>query len=303
MLSHQDTPTKQSPGFQDDESTFPFLVYDLLEDAEKLGFTHTVSWSQDGTSFMVHDRKIFTDQILPIYFKQSQFKSFQRQLNFYAFDRVRIGPLAGKQRILVFWQRQCASNTLSLHISLCCSGSYAHPDFRRGSRRLCHLITRTSTTKANRRPRKATKRNRADKSNTCPKQKNTVSSQQSILQRDAHSDFMGPCTYRDVLPNLLQDDMRTPIQPSSMEKDDGQIPLLPMSKASHCVATPCHVGLKSIFDYPVPPMKGERLLMSDFALPQNVFKGTGNTDGAVNDGDVVDEIIATFRSRLVRGMQ
>lgn len=64
-------------GFQDSDDSFPFRLHRLLQDATNYGFSTIVSWILDGTAFMVHDRDQFIRQIMPKYFSQSQFKSFQ----------------------------------------------------------------------------------------------------------------------------------------------------------------------------------------------------------------------------------
>ena len=48
-----------------------------------------------GRSFLVHKTKEFTDRIMPKYFNQGKFASFQRQLNLYGFKRLTRGPDAG----------------------------------------------------------------------------------------------------------------------------------------------------------------------------------------------------------------
>jgi len=55
-------------------------------------------WSEDGETFVVKDPNKFEQQIIPQFFKHSKFSSFVRQLNFYAFrkikyaDTIRIDP-------------------------------------------------------------------------------------------------------------------------------------------------------------------------------------------------------------------
>lgn len=55
-------------------------------------------WSEDGETFIVKDPVKFEKQIIPQFFKHSKFTSFVRQLNFYAFrkikyaDSIRIDP-------------------------------------------------------------------------------------------------------------------------------------------------------------------------------------------------------------------
>lgn len=55
-------------------------------------------WSEDGETFVVKDPIKFEKQIIPQFFKHSKFSSFVRQLNFYAFrkikyaDTIRIDP-------------------------------------------------------------------------------------------------------------------------------------------------------------------------------------------------------------------
>ena len=53
----------------------------------------TISWQCDGKSFMIHDKDIFENEIMPLYFKTSRWKSFQKQLNIYWFQKVK-----GKRR-------------------------------------------------------------------------------------------------------------------------------------------------------------------------------------------------------------
>jgi hypothetical protein len=96
-------------------SRLPFVwkLYEMLEEMERTGNEHIVSWSAHGKAFKVHNLKAFVTKIVPMYFKQSKYKSFQRQLYFYGFTRITSGP----------------------HV-----GSYGHPEFIRGSKAACLSI-------------------------------------------------------------------------------------------------------------------------------------------------------------------
>jgi hypothetical protein len=76
----------------------------MVEDAEENDFSDVVSWINGGRSFKVHKPMDFLDKIMPTYFNQTKYKSFQRQLNLYGFVRSHHG---------------------------CHKGSYSHKHFRR----------------------------------------------------------------------------------------------------------------------------------------------------------------------------
>ena len=71
--------------------SFPSQLHHMLDDAERRGFDDIVSWQPHGRCFVVHKVKEFVEQILPNYFRQSKFPSFQRQLNLYEFSRITQG--------------------------------------------------------------------------------------------------------------------------------------------------------------------------------------------------------------------
>ena len=66
---------------------FPTLLHLVLTRAEKDGYSHICSWQPHGRCFMVHNRELFVQEVMPQYFRQSQYASFQRQLNLYGFQR------------------------------------------------------------------------------------------------------------------------------------------------------------------------------------------------------------------------
>jgi hypothetical protein len=106
MHRDEDLPSSKLP--------FVWKLYEMLEDMEQSGNEDIVSWVADGKAFKVHKLKQFTEEIIPAYFKQSKYKSFQRQLYFYAFTRITSGPDAG---------------------------AYGHPKFVRGIKTLCLSMT------------------------------------------------------------------------------------------------------------------------------------------------------------------
>jgi len=70
---------------------FPWKVFQMLQDADSLEFDDIVSWNERGDGFKVHDVKRFTNEIIGKYFNQSKYKSFQRQLSLYGFERCTEG--------------------------------------------------------------------------------------------------------------------------------------------------------------------------------------------------------------------
>jgi hypothetical protein len=77
------------------EHSFPWKLHDMLEEAERNNFGHIVSWEPDGVSFKVHKSDEFVTKIMPLYFDQTKYESFRRQLNLYKFSRVTRGSSRG----------------------------------------------------------------------------------------------------------------------------------------------------------------------------------------------------------------
>jgi len=58
---------------------FPWKLHEMLDESEKMGLTNIVSWLPDRKSFRVHNPDTFVQDIMPKWFRQSKYKSFQRQ--------------------------------------------------------------------------------------------------------------------------------------------------------------------------------------------------------------------------------
>jgi hypothetical protein len=72
---------------------FPnFQLFEILEDE---GNAEAVSWLPHGKGFTIHKKELFSDKVLPRYFKESKFTSFTRKLNRWGFSRVTRGSEAG----------------------------------------------------------------------------------------------------------------------------------------------------------------------------------------------------------------
>lgn len=105
----------QDPNLPSSKLPFAWKLYEMLETVHKNEVdTDIVSWVDNGTAFKVYDLQRFVDKIVPTYFKQSKYKSFQRQLYFYGFTRESSSVKNG-----------------------CTPGSYRHPMFVRSKKSLC----------------------------------------------------------------------------------------------------------------------------------------------------------------------
>lgn len=68
---------------------FPFKLHSILGSAGSSGQESIISWLPSGKAFKIHKPKEFADVIMPQYFNQTKYRSFQRQLYIYGFDRVK----------------------------------------------------------------------------------------------------------------------------------------------------------------------------------------------------------------------
>jgi hypothetical protein len=67
---------------------FPWKLHEMLTSVRSEGKESIVSWQPHGRAFRAHNRELFAATIMPIFFKQTKYKSFQRQLNLWGFTRI-----------------------------------------------------------------------------------------------------------------------------------------------------------------------------------------------------------------------
>jgi HSF-type DNA-binding len=74
---------------------FPWKLHEMLKTSVTDNREKIVSWLPHGNAFKVHNVPEFVGTILPAFFKQTKYKSFQRQLNLWGFERIQNGPEKG----------------------------------------------------------------------------------------------------------------------------------------------------------------------------------------------------------------
>ena len=73
-------------------STFQNKLMHVLEHG---GLDSCIKWLPHGRAFQVQDAEKFTKEVLPVFFKQTKYESFVRQLNIWGFKRITCGPDKG----------------------------------------------------------------------------------------------------------------------------------------------------------------------------------------------------------------
>ena len=74
------------------QASFPLKLQRILDKLEAEGNTAILSWQPHGRAFIVHDPERFVTEIMPEYFNQTKYSSFQRQCHMYQFERITAGP-------------------------------------------------------------------------------------------------------------------------------------------------------------------------------------------------------------------
>lgn len=107
-------------------STHPNFVYKLHDILTKDGDRGLIAWRPEGTSFTVSNIQRFSQELLPQYFKHTNYNSFVRQLNMYGFHKV----------------ASCASKDAKTKGAEIQVAEFAHPQFQRDKPDLMKHIKR-----------------------------------------------------------------------------------------------------------------------------------------------------------------
>ncbi|GFH55369.1 hypothetical protein CTEN210_11845 [Chaetoceros tenuissimus] len=109
----------------DGKESFPVKLMHILQliDTKEPELAHIISWQPNGTTFRIHDKKLFEKLVKQRgFFNQKSYSSFRRQLNLWGFKKI------GKR---------CAADC----------GVYGHPLFLKENPSLCHTIARSGSSK------------------------------------------------------------------------------------------------------------------------------------------------------------
>ena len=72
------------------ESNFPARLHEILSDEQ---YSHLISWMPHGRAWKVINKELLTEEVIPKFFGQSKYASFNRQLSGWGFKRLqRVGP-------------------------------------------------------------------------------------------------------------------------------------------------------------------------------------------------------------------
>ena len=96
------------------EALFPGKLHDMIDYAERHHLESIICWTPDGQAFYVHDPDRLVE-ILPLFFGQTKYRSFHRQMNMWSFERL----LTGRNK-----------------------NAFHHPYFMKGQKSICQDMTR-----------------------------------------------------------------------------------------------------------------------------------------------------------------
>jgi len=240
-------------------------------------------WAEDGETFVVKDPVKFEKQIIPQFFKHSKFSSFVRQLNFYAFrkikyaDTIRIDPKL-EAETANYWR-------------------FRHEKFQRGKPELLGEIKRMNGQKQQQ--KKDTSAVPAA-SAAAEKENSALKSEVSNLKQRIEAMTKNI----DDLTSLVQKVTLATQTPPPVEKvnsnnkrakvEDSPIPDAPVSTAPLVAATPEHSSFES--------SSSDAMEVDAFALPPSipspmpVMDRPATSGSELSDEGFVDQLFTAFKT-------
>merc|ERR1719416_223127 len=103
LASNTQSKSNPYPDRMDDIIPFPQRLMKLLSHTE---LSESITWLPHGKSFIILDKKKFTDEVLPRFFNEAKFTSFTRKLNRWRFKRVTKGTESGSYHHHYFFREK-----------------------------------------------------------------------------------------------------------------------------------------------------------------------------------------------------
>jgi len=120
MLMMQTSSEKVKESSSARSGTFPVKLHNMLDHAEAHGPQGIIAWRPGGRAFSVQNKDRLVDELLPLYFRQKRFTSFQRQLEIYGFRRLTTGPDKGLFLGYTFLRPCCSVTAANFCVLLFC---------------------------------------------------------------------------------------------------------------------------------------------------------------------------------------
>jgi hypothetical protein len=199
---------------------FPWKLHEMLDN----GYDSIVSWLPDDNSFKVHNTQIFITLVMSQYFKQTKYKSFQRQLNMWGFERILSGP--GK-------------------------GGYKHTNFVRGKSSLCRHMQRRKI----KRPSSSSSKEEEGSPSSSPRPSTTTEQEElsippSVVTPKAHT-FHSRCN--EWLASFPSQTTTVPaVAPISRSTSPVEISPSPVKSLSSVYDIPLPSSMEMISDITIP---------------------------------------------------
>jgi hypothetical protein len=162
---------------------FPWKLHELLEHVERDSNDHIIAWLPCGRAFKIHKPDEFCDSIMTKYFRQTQFKSFTRQVgsNLAIENKYRVRLIVSSRFVVSHLLQKLYTYGFSKIERGDADGAFAHPEFVKGNRSLCLTLGRNRF--GDRRLKKSRKQARTPMAEEFERPRNACMSSIQVLGR------------------------------------------------------------------------------------------------------------------------